>query len=377
MKFPVGYLVFALAAASNIALCASAYAQSPASKIEVGGDKKVDSVNSAATKTSPGKAAAATAKSAGAKPADAKPDVASDDVDWDLRLETSKKLYAAGKLNESANELDLALATAERLKIEPSRADAYLRLGEQYLYLHQFEKAKALMEEGLRLKKKIPGFKSVQTANAQDNLAQAYSRIGDLDNAAKMELEALETYQSLHKTDTHDYAIALSNHANTLRALKQYKDSEQFFAKAVAVQQKAEKEDGVELAKILLNAGGLYCEMNKLDSAKRLLDRASKIVHTKLSPEHPLYKLSIKSERVYCKKKVDSLLKKDPNPIRPDVAQAVQNLAALYDAEDDANQASAAYKQAIGIQEKLLPADSPELQKLKDAYTACLKKLTN
>lgn len=303
-----------------------------------------------------------------------------DEKSWEEYLKQSQKFYAEGKLNESLNELEMALAAAERLKTDGNKAEAFLSIGEKFLYHKKYENAKTLMEEGLKLKRKIPGFKTQASANALDNLAQAYSRTGELESASKFELEALGIYES-HKSETHDYAIALSNHANTLRQLKQYKESEQFFAKAVAVQQKADaaakKGDSEELAKILLNAGGLYCEMNKLDSAKRLLDRASKIIRSKFNPEHPLYLLSIKSERVYCKKLVDSLLKKDPNAYRPEVAHAIVQLAGLYEKEDDLAQASAAYKQAIGIQEKLLPADSTELKELRDAYAACLKKLSN
>ena len=302
-----------------------------------------------------------------------------DDKSWEEYLAQSQKYYADGKLNESYNELELALAAAERLKSDGNKADAFLRLGEKFLYHKKYENAKALMEEGLKMKRKIPGFKTVGSANALDNLAQAYSRTGELDSASKFELEALGLYESMHKTDTHDYAIALSNHANTLRQQKKYKDAEQFFAKAVAVQQTADAKNGdsEELAKILLNAGGLYCEMNKLDSAKRLLDRASKIIRSKFKPEHPLYMLSIKSERVYYKKLVDSLLKADANAYRPDVAQAISHLAGLYEQEDDLAQASSAYKQAIGIQEKLLPEGSTELKDLKDNYAACMKKLSN
>lgn len=302
---------------------------------------------------------------------------AADDKQWDELLDSSKKLYQAGKLSEASGALDLALATAERLKSDGARADAFQKLGEHYLYLHEYERAKALMEEGLKLKRKIPGFKSISNANAIDNLAQAYARTGDLESASKFEREALSTYESLKKTETHDYAIALSNHANTLRQLKQYKDAEQYFAKAVATQQKIEKEDSIELAKILLNAGGMYCETNKLDSAKRLLDRASKIIRAKLNREHPLYRLSVKSERVLYKKRVDYLLKKDPNPVRQEVAQAVLHLAALYDAEGDTAQSAAAYKQGLSIEEQLLPADSPELKKVRDDYTAISKKLSN
>ena len=328
------------------------------------GDKKLPASGSG--KSSPAKAAA------GKTPAKT-----SEDLGWEELLEASRKSYAAGKLKESANELDLALAAAERLKADLSKANVFLKLGEQYIYLKQFERARVLMEEGLALKRKIPGFKSVASANALDNLAQAYARTGNIEGANKIEHEALTVYESMHKTETHDYAIALANHANTLRQLKQFKESEQFFARAVTVQQKVDKGDSIELSKILLNAGGLYCEMNRLDPAKRLLDRASKVIQAKLSPEHPLYKLSIKSQRVYYKKRLDELLKKDPNPIRSEVAQAVIQLSALYDAEGDINQAAAAYKQAVSIEEKLLPADSPELKKVKDDWAACLKKLAN
>lgn len=305
-----------------------------------------------------------------------KKDNPEDEKEWDEFLEASRKSYTEGKLNDAANQLDLALAASERLKSDGARAEAFARLGEQYLYLKQYEKAKTLMEEGLSLKRKIPGFKSLTSANAMDNLAQAYSRLGNFEAACKFEQEALGTYESLRKTKTPDYAIGLSNHANTLRQLKKYSQAEQAFAKAVAVQQDLDnKTDSLDLAKILLNAGGLYCDMNKLDSAKRLLDRASKIIHSKLGPEHPLYKLSLKSERVLWKKRVDSLLKKDPNPVRPEVAQAVLHLAGLYDAEGDPAQAVAAYKQGLSIQEKLLPADSPDLKKIRDDYAACAKKL--
>lgn len=299
------------------------------------------------------------------------------ELGWQDFLEASRKSYEAGRLKESANELDMALAAAERLKADLNKANVFLKLGEQYLYLKQFERAKALMEEGLALKRKIPGFKSVANANALDNLAQACSRTGDLEGANKIEHEALSTYESLHKTDSHDYAIALANHANTLRLLKQYREAEQDFAGAVAIQRRLDRGDSLELAKILLNAGGMYCEMDRLDSSKRLLDHASKIIRAKLNPEHPLYKLSIKSQRVYYKKLVEALLKKNPDPIRAEVLQAIVQLAGLYDAEGDYSQASAAYKQAVGIAGNLMPPDSADLKKITQDYASCLKKLAN
>lgn len=301
-----------------------------------------------------------------------------EEKEWHEYLAESQKLYAEGKTEESFDAIELGLGAAERLKADGNKAEAFLRLGEQYLYLKKYEKSKTLMEEGLKLKRKIPGFKSSSSANGLDNLAQAYARTGDLQSADKMENEALEIYVSLHKENTHDYAIALSNHANTLRQLKNYKDAEQFFAKAVATQQKVDGTNGdsEELAKILLNAGGLYCEMNKLDSAKRLLDRASKIIKSKFKPQHPLYLLSIKSERVYNKKLVDSLLKKDKNPYRLEVAEAIISLASLYEQEDDISQAAEAYKQAITIEQQLAP-DSEELNRLKASYASCMKKLSN
>ena len=343
------------------------------------GDAKQGSENSAAaekksTGNSDKKSSDKKAGEDGKKSGDGKK---SDEMGWEEFLDASRKSYAAGKLNEAANELDLALASAERLKADVTKAYVFLKLCEQYIYLKQFERAKALIEEGISLKRKIPGFKSVSSANSLDNLAQAYLRTGDAEGASRFEKEALATYESLHKTDTHDYAIALANQANTLRQLKQNKEAEQCFAKAVTVQQKVDKGDSIELAKILLNAGGLYCDMNRLDSAKRLLDRAARIIHAKVSPEHPLYKLSIKGQRIYYKKLVDELLKKDPNPIRSEVGQAVTQLASMYDAEGDTTQAAAAYKQAVSIEEKLLPADSPELKKIRDDYAACAKKITN
>lgn len=294
---------------------------------------------------------------------------------WKEYLEKAKSSYKAGKLAESASDLELALLGAERLR-EGAKGEAFLHIGEQYLYLKQYEKAKVLLEEAIRMRRSIPGFKSIASANALDTLAQAYSRTGNLEQAKKAESEALATYEALKKTDSADYPIALSNHANTLRAMKQYKEAEQFFAKAVSAQQKIDKGDSIELAKILLNAGGLYCDMNKLDSAKRLLDRAFKIVRSNLKPEHPLYKLSVKSERVLYKKKADSLLTADSNPYRQDVAIAVGKLAELYEDEGDPSQALAAYKQAIDIREHLNP-DSPELARLKQRYSDCQNKFSS
>lgn len=293
---------------------------------------------------------------------------------WKEYLEAARTSYKEGKLDVAANDLELALLGAERLR-EGAKGEAFLHIGEQYLYLKQYEKAKILLEEAIRLRRTIPGFKSIASANALDTLAQAYSRTGNLEEAKISEAEALATYEALKKTDTTDYAIALSNHANTLRAMKQYKEAEEFFAKAVSAQQKIDKGDSIELAKILLNAGGMYCDMNKLDSAKRLLDRAHKIVRGKLKPEHPLYKLSLKSERVLYKKKADSLLKADTNPYRENVAIAVGKLAELYEDEGDPSQALAAYKQAIEIRERLNP-DSPELARLKQRYEVCHAKLS-
>lgn len=296
---------------------------------------------------------------------------------WEEYLELARKSYESGKTEQAENETDMALAAADRLKSDGARADAFLHIGELSLYLKRYENAKLLMEEGLKLKRKIPGFKTVANANSLDNLAQAYARDGDQESACKFELEALSTYESMHKTETRDYAIALSNHANTLRQLKKYKDSEQFFARAVTAQQKLDDKNGdsEELAKTLLNAVGLYCEMNKLPSAQRLLDRAKKIIEAKCNKEQPLYKLCLKSERVYYKKLVDSLLQKDSNPIRSEVSQAVARLASIYESEGDLAQATEAFKQALSIDEKILQEDSPQLQRSRENYQRCLSSI--
>lgn len=308
---------------------------------------------------------------------EAKQDQKQEEKSWEEYLADSKKAFAAGKLSDSEELADAALSSADRLKTDGSRADACFGLAEQYLHLEQFERAKALMEEGLKLRKG----RGISNANALDNLAQAYARTGDLPGASEKEQEALKIYESLQKTDSQDYAIALANHANTLRQLKKYKDSEQFFARAVKVQQKVDvaagKPDGEELARILLNAVGLYCETDKLDSAKRLLDRAKKIIQAKFSPEHPLYKLSIKSERVYVKKRVDALLKHNSDPLRPQVAESVSRLAELYEAEGDYSLASAAYKEALAIQKKLLAPGAAEIGKLETSYTQALSKISH
>lgn len=342
------------------------------------GSEKVDTKTKSEPKSNEKKVSTVDHKSGDASKSSSDAEQKENEKEWHEYLAESQKLYADGKIEESFDRLELGLGAAERLKADGNKTEAFLKLGEQYLYLKKYEKAKTLMEEGLKLKRKIPGFKSSSSANSLDNLAQAYARTGDLQSAETMEKEALDIYQSLHKENTHDYAIALSNHANTLRQLKNYKDAEQFFAKAVATQQKLDGANGdsEELAKILLNAGGLYCEMNKLDSAKRLLDRASKIIRVKFKPQHPLYLLSVKSERVYNKKLVDSLLKTDKNPYRPEVAQAIISLASLYEQEDDISQAAEAYKQAIAIEQQLEPG-SAELNRIRDAYANCMKKLAN
>lgn len=368
----------AIVALGSLVLLSAPFSEVWAENAAADSSNKSDRVESSQSQSPPAKSKEASGipsdKSKDAK-ANAEKDKGPNEDNWKDYLAAAQTSYKEGKLDVAANDLELALLGAERLR-EGAKGEAFLHIGEQYLYLKQYEKAKILLEEAIRLRRSIPGFKSIASANALDTLAQAYARTGNLEEAKKSEAEALATYEALKKTDTTDYAIALSNHANTLRAMKQYKEAEQFFAKAVSAQQKIDKGDSIELAKILLNAGGMYCDMNKLDSAKRLLDRAHKIVRGNLKPEHPLYKLSLKSERVLYKKKADSLLKADTNPYRENVAIAVGKLAELYEEEGDPSQALAAYKQAIDIRERLNP-DSPELSRLRQRYEVCHMKLSS
>lgn len=300
---------------------------------------------------------------------------AEDSKVWDEYLDSSRKFYESGKPADAEKQLEAAFSAAEMIKGESLRADAFLKIGEQFLYLNKCERAQALMEQGLELKRKIFGFKSASTANAMDNLAQAYARSGNLQAADRIELEAISVYESLHKAETNDYAIALSNHGNTLRQLKKYKEAEPFFTRAVAVEKKLGSGDSLEAAKILLNFVGLYCDTGRLDAAQNLLDRASRIIRSECPPEHPLYKLTIKSERVICKKHVDALLKEDANFVRAEVAAAVLHLARLYEQEGDLNQAATVYEEALGIEEKLLPPESGELKAVRHSYSECLKKI--
>lgn len=215
-------------------------------------------------------------------------------------------------------------------------------MGNIYEELGEYEKAKFLFEQGLRIYKKHP---SSNIAWALTNLGNIYRKLGEYEKAKAFLEQSVIIYKK-YLPDNHVYNTwALINLGNIYKNLDQRAKAKNIFEKSLITYENHYGKDHIETAQILRNLGEIYLLEGGLEKAKDFFYRSLKIFQKSNHPD--IYMIFEDLAQLYQKKSKDEKNKENSNP-----SLKTQALAYL--------------KQALEILKAHFPADSLHIIRIQE-----------
>ena len=249
----------------------------------------------------------------------------------------------------------------------------------------QYDAAKPLFEEALRIREKALGPDHRDVATSLNNLAALYEAKGDYARAEPLYLRALRIQEKALGPDHRDVAQRLNNLAVLYRVKGDYARAEPLLVRALRIREKALGPDHPDVAQSLNNLAVLYNTKGDYARTEPLLERALRIYEKALGPDHRDVANSLNNLAFLYQDKGDyaraeplymralRILEKALGPDHPSVATSLDNQALLYEAKGDYARAVGTKRRADDVRENNLAAIlATGAEEQKQAYFATL-----
>jgi CHAT domain-containing protein/tetratricopeptide (TPR) repeat protein len=302
------------------------------------------------------------------------------------------KLYGEGRYAEAVTPAERALNILEKA-LGPDHQDVAIgldNLAQLYSKKGDLARAEPLYVRALAVREKALGPEHPLVATSLNNLAELYRTKGDYALAEPLYYRALAIDEKAFGPEHPELAPALNNLAELYRAKGDYALAEPLFRRSLAINAKALGPEHPSVVPSLDNLAGLYREKGDLARAEPLFRYSLAVREKALGPEHPLTANSLNNlATVYVAKgdyaraepllgRVLAVYEKGLGPEHPSVATSLNNLAALYETKGDYARAVQFQVRGNEVRERnlsLILATSSERQKL--TYLATLSGETH
>jgi CHAT domain-containing protein/Tfp pilus assembly protein PilF len=188
-------------------------------------------------------------------------------------------------------------------------------------------------------------------------------------------------------TMTADLGMALVVQALCLKKLSRVTDAERLYREAIALYEKVQGPNGVDLAVAIDNLASLYMENGRLDEAEKLRVRALQIFKTTLAPNHPsiatalgnlavLYQFQGRiAEAQETFLQAFDAAEKAYGPESRQVGVMADNIAGLFRSQRQLEKAEPFYQRAVLILEKSVGPDHPDTALALQNYAILLNEM--
>ncbi len=272
-----------------------------------------------------------------------------------------------------ASVLDAASARVEdELAGMPDvKAEVLKTLGNTYEGLGLYAPAKERLQAALVASRAAFGAESIEVARVLDRLAAAVEDGGDLQEAERLDREALAMVVRLGQTDGEDTAQVEGDLARVLQGLGRSAEAETLYREVLAIERRLEGGRGPGVAVTLNNLGVLLGQRGDWAGAEPLHREALDIVRAVKGPEHPDVAAGMSTLAVVLEEKGDlagaeklhrdglALRVKVLGPEHPSVAYARYALASLLRTKHDPEGAIRECRQVLALRGRTLPDTQP------------------
>jgi tetratricopeptide (TPR) repeat protein len=260
-----------------------------------------------------------------------------------LRLDQHlAELRAAGK-SDQASDLEKQIQAGNAAEGNTEKMESLLQDGATAFEQRRFDDAEKLYQEVVELAQKIPDDK--QTAFALDRLANTYGMKGNFPKATGTLHRELDFVQKAYGPGSLQAIQPLMSLGRIAAGLKDYVAAEQYFSRALAIDEAALGENSGETVQSLRAMAGLYMVQRMWAKAEPFLLRAVKAQEADAGPD-------------------------DSSVMNP-----LWGLCDLYDEWQKPEQAEPCYKRTVDLVEKNYGKTSAYLIPSLNKEAAALRKL--
>jgi serine/threonine protein kinase len=290
--------------------------------------------------------------------------------DFLIRIfETASPDESQGRTVTARDLLDRATARIQALDGQPEvQADLLQAAGASYRNLGLYAAARPLLEQSLRLRRRLFGERHVEVADSQYSLAQLLHREGDDAGAETLHRAALTTRRALLPPRDTRIADSLFGLAT---AFDDRPEAEPLLEEALAIRRHGPAPAHPQVGAILNQLGMLRHKKGRLDEAERLYREAVDVQRRALGEVHPLTLASLHNLAALLRRRgrleESEALFRDVLRIKerlydknhPAIADTLGYLGHVLRDRHDLQGAEAAYRRALEINRTRRGTDHP------------------
>lgn len=178
--------------------------------------------------------------------------------------------------------LEKALALNQKTQQKAQRARLSLYLADVYRETGDYDKAKTLLEESLRITRHHSPKDHEQLSQILAHLGAVYRHIGDFKKSRDLLEESIALYQEQSLDDHPECAWALVHLGNSYREMGDLPKSAEFLEKGLQIYRKSFPANSSMTVWNMAQLGNIYREMGKYGKATTLLEESLAIYETDL-----------------------------------------------------------------------------------------------
>ncbi|MCA9294749.1 MAG: tetratricopeptide repeat protein, partial [Phycisphaerales bacterium] len=265
-------------------------------------------------------------------------------------------------------DAEARVAAAERAygTEDPRTADALNNSAMPYYRMGDYGSARTALERALAIKEQVRGPEHPDVALGLNNLAYILYVMGDYESARPLHERALAIREKTLGPNHADTAQSLNNLALLVNAMGDYNSAKPLYERALSIRQQTFGPEHPRTADGLNNLAALLFKMGDYESARPLYERALAIREKALGPEHPSTATSLNNLALLLKN-MDGYEQARPlleralaidemvhGPDHPQTSTSLSNLALLLKDMGDYESARPLYERALAIDEKAL-----------------------
>lgn len=237
-----------------------------------------------------------------------------------------------------------------------------------------YEQASALVEEALKIERKLYEAPDVNIAETVYILASINRYLGNYEEALQYQMNSLEMIEEITSGPHPGIVANLSNIAVLYGIMDSRDSSKIYFRKALKMAEALYGPNHPEVANLSSNMSSIYIDEKKYDSAEVLINRALDITRQTSGEHNPLNGNYINNYgKLYFQKgefsKADSVyqiaqqvFEESYAPNHPEIANMIQNRADAAFALDDLSKAKRLQTQSLKIRMENFNMDHPKVQ---------------
>ncbi|MDX2032167.1 MAG: serine/threonine-protein kinase [Blastocatellia bacterium] len=246
-------------------------------------------------------------------------------------------------------------------------------IGQLYQSIGFYDRAQPLLEESLRIRRRMLGPEHVDVAATLKHLGDVVNLKGDYAASEALFRESLAMRRRLLGNAHPDVAESLSSLGALLVTRGNYPEAEVLLREGLAIRRNLYGEEHTAVAESLNSLGRLLSDQGKLGDAASLYRQALAIRRKLYGGEHPLVALNLNNLAAMLQELSDydgaeamfrealTMRRKLLGEEHPDTIVSMANLASALQDMRKYDESEQLYRQVLALRRKLLGEDHPKL----------------